>query len=35
MHANMQRFQNALAYFATLVSYARKIFIKLTPFNTK
>jgi hypothetical protein len=31
IHAPMQCFQNALAYFATGVSYACKMFIKLTP----
>ena len=29
MHAPMQCFQKALAYFATAVSYARKMFMKL------
>ncbi len=28
MHAPMQCFQNALAYFATVVSYARKMLMK-------
>ncbi len=32
----MQRFQNALAYFGMVVSYARKMFMKLSPaFTTK
>jgi hypothetical protein len=30
-HAPMQCFQNELAYFDTIVSYARKMFIKLPP----
>jgi hypothetical protein len=29
--AAMQRFQSALAYFDTVVSYAHKMFIKPTP----
>jgi hypothetical protein len=31
MHAPMRCFQNALAYFATVVSSTRKMFMKLTP----
>ncbi len=31
MHTTMQSFQNALAYYATAVSYTRKVFIKLKP----
>jgi hypothetical protein len=31
MHAAFQSFQNALAYFATAVSYECKMFIKLPP----
>ncbi len=31
MHATVQCFGNAPAYFATAVSYARKMFMKLTP----
>ena len=31
MHALMQCFQNALAYFASAVSYECKMFMKLTP----
>jgi hypothetical protein len=31
MHAPMQHFQNAPAYFATAVSYACKMFMILTP----
>ncbi len=31
MHAPRQCFQRTLAYFATAVSYARKMFMKLTP----
>ncbi len=30
MHASIKCFRNTLAYFATVVSYARKIFIKST-----
>ncbi len=36
MNAPMQRFQNALAYFVMVVSYARKMFMTLSPaFTTK
>jgi hypothetical protein len=31
MLTTMQSFQNALAYFATAVSYTRKMYIKLKP----
>ncbi len=31
MHAPMQCFQNALAYFPTTISYPYKMFLKLTP----
>jgi hypothetical protein len=31
MNASMQYFQNALAYFATAVSYIHKMFLKLSP----
>ncbi len=31
VHANMQCFQNALAYFITTVSYEDKMFMKVTP----
>jgi hypothetical protein len=31
MHAPMLCFKNALAYFATAISYEHKIFMKLTP----
>ncbi len=31
MHAPMACFQNAAAYFATVVSYPRKMFVKWTP----
>jgi hypothetical protein len=30
MHASMKCFQNALAYFASAVSYVYKMFVKLT-----
>jgi hypothetical protein len=32
MHAPMQSFQTALAYFVTVVSYVHKMFMKLTPY---
>jgi hypothetical protein len=31
MHAPMQHFQNALAYFAVVVNYKHKMFMKLIP----
>ncbi len=34
MHVSLPRFQNALAYFATAVSYEHKMFLKLTPEQT-
>jgi hypothetical protein len=31
LHASVQCFQNVLAYFATAVTYTRKMILKLTP----
>ena len=31
MHSTTQCFQNVPPYFATVVSYERKLFVKLTP----